>query len=122
MLRKAGDFKDATLVEYITLVVSLPNKYTPQRFRIKDVILPDDAPRDINVSVRGRLTNDDGCYIESIELAELFLKRVSEMFAKRSYKNVAKLRLEVKVTDRTEYATFWKERDSELIREFLSTP
>lgn len=118
MLRKAGDFPNRDIVEYATLVVQMPNCALPINLQEYEWWADDNSMITLSVSPNGRLRGKE-CYIESVELAEAFEQHIRKVFSKRPYKELYKLKIEVRTSSRNKTVTRWKEQDSKAIKQVL---
>ncbi|OLQ90108.1 hypothetical protein BIY22_03630 [Vibrio panuliri] len=118
-LKHAGEFLNPALVEYAVISITMPDGYVPRHHRLIDYGVPKEAIRHLSVTSRGRLTLESGCYIESIELAEQFAEKLTVLFSKRHYRYVYKMKIEINVSDRTNFTTTKKTKDSEAIKKFI---
>ncbi|NOJ25724.1 hypothetical protein [Vibrio coralliilyticus] len=118
MLRKAGDFPNRDVVEYATLVVQIPNSALPINLQEFEWWADEGTMIELSVSPNGRLRGK-ACYIESIELAEAFEQHIRKLFSNRPYKELYKLKIEVRTSTRNKTVTRWKSQDSKAIKKVL---
>ncbi|MCY1555314.1 hypothetical protein D9M68_919650 [compost metagenome] len=116
-LRKAGDFKNKSTVEYATIRVEIPHRLVPSNLR-DGHYRDDDIVTGLYATPTGRLSYKT-LYLDSRELAERFAAHLDRVFQNRPYAKEFELRLEILTTTQTVTATKGKIKHSAIVAETL---
>lgn len=114
MLRSAGDFKNSSIVEYATIVISIRNHLLPKNLQSNHYEHDENSEIKVSVSPKGRLQNKP-IYLESLELAQRFVQKLHVDFKKRKYKDCYKISVEVQKASSPKLVSRWKIEDSQAV-------
>jgi hypothetical protein len=118
LLRNAGDFPSDRVVEYATIKISIPNGKLPNTLKMQDYGVNEDTPIDLCISPKGRLTRTE-IVLESVSLAEQFMRHTTDQMIGRSYENDYSIELLVLTSTHTARITKRKAKDSLAVKEIL---
>ena len=118
-LRKAGDFKNKSTVEYATIRVEIPHRLVPSNLR-DGHYRDDDIVKGLYATPTGRLSYNT-LYLDSRELAERFAAHLYRLFQNRPYAKEFELKLEILTTTQTVTATKGKLKHSAIVTETISS-
>jgi len=118
MLRKAGDFPNKSVVEFATIIVSMPNAMLPLNVKYEHWDIDDETIVAVSVGPSGKLSYKL-IILESIELAEEFVNFLKIKFEKREYKGTYNIEVKVDSSTSTKTITKLKENHSESVRSTL---
>lgn len=118
LLRNAGDFPNDRVVEYATIKISIPNGKLPFTLKIHDYGVNEDTYIDLCISPKGRLTRTE-IILESVSLAEQFMRHAVGQIIGRSYENDYSIELLVLTSTNTARVTKQKAKDSLAVRQIL---